>query len=326
MSTWKVVALLKFVKWRFFRQRQVRMRNFHSFSNRCFFMNQDTHDCKRLKNLRNTWSLYCYFIDRPFVRLFLSNILILFSVNLAAKRPAKASQDNDNAYRGCDQKIGIVLFCTQMCIYLQTFYHNKLFACSVFTNLVRLILSFVADKSFSINEDHVPLWWRVDLIAVCKVHLVRIVTATGYKPADLKGLKVLGKLSNTCVRPLSQSNLISYSSRRKSQSTLATCPLTNSSCEWIFGISTLTGDGAKVGSLDSPTAEPVQTIILSKDTRKRIVSLFLEKFPAKLQFREVEIYNGPLLGNDIHVKAILMIGVKSCTFTWAPFDAELFME
>ena len=137
MSTWKVVALLKFVKWRFFRQRQVRMRNFHSFSNRCFFMNQDTHDCKRLKNLRNTWSLYYYFIDRPFVRLFLSNILILFSVNLAAKRPAKASQDNDNAYRGCDQKIGIVLFCTQMCIYLQTFYHNKLFACSVFTNLVR---------------------------------------------------------------------------------------------------------------------------------------------------------------------------------------------
>ncbi|RMX59041.1 hypothetical protein pdam_00009968, partial [Pocillopora damicornis] len=130
------------------------------------------------------------------------------------------------------------------------------------------------DKSFSINEDHVPLWWRVDLIAVCKVHLVRIVTATGYKPADLKGLKVLGKLSNTCVRPLSQSNLISYSSRRKR-------------------------DGAKVGSLDSPTAEPVQTIILSKDTRKRIVSLFLEKFPAKLQFREVEIYNGPLLVVDV---------------------------
>ena len=128
------------------------------------------------------------------------------------------------------------------------------------------------------------------------------------------------------VRPLSQGNLISYSSRRKSQSTLATCPLTNSSCEWIFGISTLTGDGVEVGSLDSPTAEPVQTIILSKDTRKRIVSLFLEKYPAKLQFREVEIYNGPLLGNDIHIKAILMIGVKSCTFTWAPFDAELFME
>ena len=160
-------------------------------------------------------------------------------------------------------------------------------------------------------------------MAVCKIHLVRIVTATGYKPADLKGVKILGKLSNTCVRPLSQGNLISCSSRRKSQSTLATCPLTNSSCKWIFGISTLTGDGDEVGSLDSPTAEPVQTIILSKDTRKRIVSLFLEK---ELEFREVEIYNGPLLGNDIHIKAILMIGVKSCTFTWAPFDAELFME
>ena len=116
--------------------------------------------------------------------------MILFSVNLAAKRPAKASQDNDNAYRGCDQKIGFVLFCTQMCIYLQTFYHNKLFACSVFTNLVRLILSFVADKSFIINDKWDSQWWAVDLMAVCKIHLVRIVTATGYKPADLKDLKV----------------------------------------------------------------------------------------------------------------------------------------
>lgn len=162
-------------------------------------------------------------------------------------------------------------------------------------------------------------------MAVCKIHLVRIVTATGYKPADLKGLKVLGKLSNTCVRPLSQSNLISYSSRRKSQSTLATCPLTNSSCEWIFGISTLTGDGAKVGSLDSPTAEPVQTMIVSKDTRTKLVTIKMY-VAHRLAFREVEIYNGPLLGKDIQIKAILTTDVKSFTLNWAPFDAELFME
>ena len=147
---------------------------------------------------------------------------------------------------------------------------------------------------------------------------------TGW-PQRFKGWNRL--VTNTCVRRFAQGNLKSYASRRKSQSILATCFVTSSSCEWIFGISTLIGsDGTEVASLDSPTAEPVQTIILSKDTRKRIVSLFLEKFPAKLQFREVEIYNGPLLGNDIHIKAILMIGVKSCTFTWAPFDAELFME
>lgn len=146
---------------------------------------------------------------------------------------------------------------------------------------------------------------------------------TGW-PQRFKGWNRL--VTNTCVRRFAQGNLKSYASRRKSQSILATCFVTSSSCEWIFGISKLIGsDGTEVASLDSPTAEPVQTMIVSKDTRTKLVTIKMY-VAHRLAFREVEIYNGPLLGKDIQIKAILTTDVKSFTLNWAPFDAELFME
>jgi len=33
-------------------------------------------------------------------------------------------------------------------------------------------------------------WWSVDLRAICKVHLVRVVTDVNYKPDDLKNLVI----------------------------------------------------------------------------------------------------------------------------------------
>ena len=58
------------------------------------------------------------------------------------------------------------------------------------------------------------------------------------------------------------------------------------------------GKGRHVASLDSPNEEPVQTIILQKNIAARFVTLALHKERLELQFREVEIYNGPLLGNN----------------------------
>ncbi|XP_022806395.1 uncharacterized protein LOC111343471 [Stylophora pistillata] len=142
------------------------------------------------------------------------------TVNLAGKRPAKATVNNHDAYRGCDQKI---------------------------------------DKSFSIKKEGMRIGWYVDLIAECKVHLVRIVTSKGYKPADLKGLKVV------------------IGTREDS----------------------LWSKERRVASLDFPTAKSVQTIILPKETRGRFVGLTFEKAGVKLQFLEVEIYNGPLLVVDV---------------------------
>lgn len=59
------------------------------------------------------------------------------------------------------------------------------------------------------------------------------------------------------------------------------------------------GRGRRVARLDSPTEEPVQTITLSKNVKVRFVTLALQNGGLELQFREVEIYNGPLLGNNI---------------------------
>lgn len=56
--------------------------------------------------------------------------------------------------------------------------------------------------------------------------------------------------------------------------------------------------GNRVASLDNPTKEPVQTITLPNDTKARFVTLELKRKNAILKFREVEIYNGPLLGNS----------------------------
>ena len=59
------------------------------------------------------------------------------------------------------------------------------------------------------------------------------------------------------------------------------------------------GKGNVVASLDYPTQESVQTITLPKDTKARYVTLDLfSQNNLYLKFREVEIYNGPLLGNS----------------------------
>ena len=56
--------------------------------------------------------------------------------------------------------------------------------------------------------------------------------------------------------------------------------------------------GNVIASLDYPTKESVQTITLPKDTKARYVTLELKRANAILKFREVEVYNGPLLGNS----------------------------
>ena len=33
-------------------------------------------------------------------------------------------------------------------------------------------------------------WWSVDLRAICKVHLVRVVTDVNYKPDELRNLEI----------------------------------------------------------------------------------------------------------------------------------------
>jgi len=60
------------------------------------------------------------------------------------------------------------------------------------------------------------------------------------------------------------------------------------------------GEGKYVAKLDNPTKETVQTITLPKDTKARFVTLDLKRKNAILKFREVEIYNGPLLGNILN--------------------------
>ncbi|KAL9970894.1 hypothetical protein ACROYT_G023349 [Oculina patagonica] len=60
-------------------------------------------------------------------------------VNLAAKRPTSSNVNEVSSYKGCDQKIGE---------------------------------SFVATVFWKSGA-----WWSVDLKAICKVHLVRIITA-----------------------------------------------------------------------------------------------------------------------------------------------------
>ena len=58
------------------------------------------------------------------------------------------------------------------------------------------------------------------------------------------------------------------------------------------------GKGNVIASLENPTKESVQTITLPKDTKARYVTLELAN--AILRFREVEVYNGPLLGNSLN--------------------------
>ncbi|KAL9970901.1 hypothetical protein ACROYT_G023357 [Oculina patagonica] len=102
---------------------------------------------------------------------------------------------------------------------------------------------------------NIPAWWSVDLRAICKVHLVRVVTSEKYKPADLKNLMIK------------------------------------------VNVDAGFNKGKSVASLKNPTQEPVQTLTLPKDTKARYVTIELKKLhtSSKLDFREVEIYNGPLL-------------------------------
>ena len=58
------------------------------------------------------------------------------------------------------------------------------------------------------------------------------------------------------------------------------------------------GKGNVIASLDNPTKESVQTITLPKDTKARYVTLEMKMAKDILKFREVEVYNGPLLGNS----------------------------
>ena len=44
---------------------------------------------------------------------------------------------------------------------------------------------FLLGEVFSTEQ-----WWSVNLKAICKVHLVRVVTDVNYKPDDLKNLVI----------------------------------------------------------------------------------------------------------------------------------------
>lgn len=58
------------------------------------------------------------------------------------------------------------------------------------------------------------------------------------------------------------------------------------------------GVGTNVAQLYNPTKEPVQTITLSEKAKARFVTLLLHRKFAYIRFREVEIYDGPLVGNS----------------------------
>ncbi|XP_078374588.1 uncharacterized protein LOC144658123 [Oculina patagonica] len=140
-------------------------------------------------------------------------------INLAAKRPTSSNEKTKKqSYRGCDQKI---------------------------------------DETFSTagTGKGYPAWWSVDLKAICKVHLVRVVTSEKYKPADLENLRI------------------------------------------IVNVDAGFNEGKYLSFFRNPTKEPVQTITLPKDTKARYVTIELwrQHDRAVLNFREVEIYNGPLL-------------------------------
>ena len=46
-------------------------------------------------------------------------------------------------------------------------------------------LTFLLGVVFATKE-----WWAVDLVAICQVHLVRVVTTLNYKPDELKNLVI----------------------------------------------------------------------------------------------------------------------------------------
>lgn len=51
---------------------------------------------------------------------------------------------------------------------------------------------FLLGEAFSTEQ-----WWSVDLKAICKVHLVRVVTDVNYKSDDLKNLVIrVGKVTS----------------------------------------------------------------------------------------------------------------------------------
>ena len=46
-------------------------------------------------------------------------------------------------------------------------------------------LTFLLGETFSTKQ-----WWAVDLLAICQVHLVRVVTDVNYKPDELENLVI----------------------------------------------------------------------------------------------------------------------------------------
>lgn len=47
-------------------------------------------------------------------------------------------------------------------------------------------LTFLLGETFSTKQ-----WWAVDLLAICQVHLVRVVTDVNYKPDELRNLVII---------------------------------------------------------------------------------------------------------------------------------------
>ena len=71
----------------------------------------------------------------------------------------------------------------------------KLLFKQLFSKFVVAIVAFrFLNKHFSTGvkpSSKEIKWWSVDLIALCKFHLVSIVTASSYKLQHFKGLKIL---------------------------------------------------------------------------------------------------------------------------------------
>ena len=49
---------------------------------------------------------------------------------------------------------------------------------------------FWTDEAFTTDMDREEPWWTVDLLIKTKIHMVRIVTAVGYKKSDFEGLEL----------------------------------------------------------------------------------------------------------------------------------------
>lgn len=112
------------------------------------------------------------------------------------------------------------------------------------------------DKAFSTNLESQVAWWSVDLLVRTKIHMIRIVTAVGYKKSDFEGLELRVGEGHPTDEP---NRLVA---------------------KW------------------KPTNDIVQVMTCPRATRGRFVTLKLRRKSSILSFREVEVYNGPLIDVD----------------------------